>query len=327
MKRLGILTALTAILLVAPACAGQGTAAPTPTATPPSAVTASEIGGRPVDGTASGPETAAETDDEDHYRFSSGSAGTSKFAIREKDGQTVGRESVKVGGGGTLTLDFSAPAGAAAGKQQALAQGTYCWPSRYGGAAVHVCADLVSREALGPPIAVEPGNLTIEIEAAEPPLPQAEAEATVAPLPTATQTPTPVSTATPVPTATQTPATPTETPLPTATATPTASPVPSPTPAAPVIGATSTPTSTPTATPTSVPTATPTPWLYISDGYWYSIQALGGWDRDFSDPENVTVWDSASGDTVVVATTQIDLVLSRISHIGSLQAQWAAQTR
>ena len=116
MKRLGMLLALSVVLMVvAAACAGQGAASPTPTAAALSTVTASptpasesrpggiegivtDLEGRPVaglrvgivDGTAAFPEIAPETDEEGHYQIGGVAPGTFQVAVHDRDGQRVG---------------------------------------------------------------------------------------------------------------------------------------------------------------------------------------------------------------------------------------------
>ncbi len=204
MKRLGMLTALTAIMIAAAACAGQGAAAPTPTATPPSASedrsggiegTVSGPDGGPVagmrvgivGGTAAFPEIAPETDDDGHYRFGGIPAGTFQVAVHDRDGQRIGLESVDVTGGSTATLDFSVAADPSIEAQPPLpplpvmrlrhagqvydgVEGSYCWPGSLtdDGSVVGICADKILWDGLSSAVPVEVGATVIfEIEAAD----------------------------------------------------------------------------------------------------------------------------------------------------------------
>ncbi len=111
MRRLGILIAMSTVLLAALACSGGGAAAPTPSAdtTPTPAAEAKSGGiegtvtgpeGEPVSGmrvaivrgTASYPEIAPETDDEGHYNLSGITPGTYDVAAYDSDGETAALE-------------------------------------------------------------------------------------------------------------------------------------------------------------------------------------------------------------------------------------------
>jgi hypothetical protein len=145
MRRLGILLALSVVILVAAACAGQGTAAPTPTAAPPSTVTDSPtpvnnsspgaiegtvtgLDGQPVvgmrmgivSGTAPYPEIGPSTDEKGYYRLSGLTPGTYEVAVHDDQGERVGLKSVVVNSGETATLDFSVSVGAATETQAPL---------------------------------------------------------------------------------------------------------------------------------------------------------------------------------------------------------------
>jgi len=145
MRSLGILLALSVVILVAAACAGQGAAAPKPTAAPPSTVTASPtpvnnstpgaiegtvtgLDGQPVvgmrmgivSGTAPYPEIGPSTDEKGYYRLSGLTPGTYEVAVHDDQGGRVGLKSVVVNSGETATLDFSVSVGAATETQALL---------------------------------------------------------------------------------------------------------------------------------------------------------------------------------------------------------------
>jgi hypothetical protein len=203
MRRLGILIAISTVLLAALACAGGGAAAPTPSAdtTPTPAAEARSGGiegtvtgpeGGPVSGmrvaivrgTASYPEIAPETDDEGHYNLSGITPGTYDVAAYDSDGETAALESVVVQSGETATLDLTVPVVDAllpklpimrllnGGRVDEGAQGSYCWPVEIAddGSTVGLCADKISWEALTTTMQVEPlAGVSIKIEADEPP--------------------------------------------------------------------------------------------------------------------------------------------------------------
>ena len=142
--RLVRLAGLSAIFLLAVACAGSGAAAPTPSQTSaeatPTAATADDSGlsaiegavtgtdGKPVagiriaivSGTAPFPEMAPSTDEKGYYRLSSLQPGTYEVAVRDDQGEEAGLESAVVKGGEITRLDFSISVDAATDTQDTL---------------------------------------------------------------------------------------------------------------------------------------------------------------------------------------------------------------
>lgn len=203
MRRLGILIAMSTVLLAALACAGGGAAAPTPSAdttpTPAAEVKSGGIEGTvtgpeggPVSGmrvaivrgTSSYPEMAPETDDEGHYNLSGITPGTYDVAAYDSDGETAVLDSVVVQSGETATLDLTVPIVDTllpklpimrllhSGRVDEGAQGSYCWPDSImdDGSIVGLCADKISWEALTTTLSVDLlAGVSIEIEADEPP--------------------------------------------------------------------------------------------------------------------------------------------------------------
>jgi hypothetical protein len=204
MTRLGMLTALTAILIVAAACAGQGAAVPTPTATPLSTSedrsggiegTVTGADGGPaagmrvtiVGGTAAFPEIAPETDEEGQYRIGTVPPGTFQVAVHDRQGQRVGLESIVVQSGQTATLGFSISGDPTIEAQPPLpprpvmrlryagrvydgAEGSYCWPASRAdeGSVIGLCADKILWDRLTSAIPVDQGStVTFEVEAEE----------------------------------------------------------------------------------------------------------------------------------------------------------------
>jgi hypothetical protein len=56
-------------------------------------------------------------------------------------------------------------------------------------------------------------------------------------------------------------------------------------------------------TPTPVPSALDS--IYTSEKYWYSIDIPAGWKVDFSDDDNIVIWDPRTGATLWVNATEI----------------------
>jgi len=139
-----------------------------------------------VSGTAAFPEMAPETDEAGHYRIGSIPAGTFQVAVHDRDGETVGLDSVVVQSEETATLDISIAVdlsmGAplprrpvmrlrSAGWVHGGVEGTYCWPDFRAddGSVVGLCADKIRFGELSSAIPVEQGSsVTIEVEAEAP---------------------------------------------------------------------------------------------------------------------------------------------------------------
>ena len=200
-KWMMLASAIAVAVLVAVAC-GQTTDDPTSTpvgdespggiqgvVTDPAGVPVPGMRVGIVSGTAAFPEIGPETDETGYYQIGGIAPGTFQVAVHDREGRRIGLESVVVTSGETATLNFIVSVAEVtedrlplpplpvmrlrhAGRVYDGVEGSYCWPVTHTdeGFVQELCADKVSWEALGAPIPVDAGdNVTIEIEAGEPP--------------------------------------------------------------------------------------------------------------------------------------------------------------